>query len=322
MPNGRFRLDGSLGGVHHGLSVTGNLTQARAEQKRRRAVKGKPRVLVVLLLASLLAAGAISGCSEAASTGSLMSSRDASQSTEAATGATVTPDLTTPDAPPDQTPPSASDLVLVPAIVTRVVDGDTAVMTLRGTTSERVRFIGVDTPESTTEHEPYGEEASAFTKTRLTGKKVWLQVGVEERDRYGRLLAYVWLAQPKDTSEAELRSKQFNAQLLVEGYAQMMTIPPNVDYVDAYRAFQAEARDADRGLWGLPVTSDSQGTSGESDSSGGNTSATYIGNRNTKKLHYATCSSVGQMNPANKVPFATRAAAIAAGYVPCKICRP
>lgn len=56
---------------------------------------------------------------------------------------------------------------------------------------EKVRFIGVDTPESTTRVEPYGKEAAAYTKSRLNGKKVYLEPDVGERDKYGRLLAYV-----------------------------------------------------------------------------------------------------------------------------------
>jgi micrococcal nuclease len=217
---------------------------------------------------------------------------------------------------------------VVAATVTRVVDGDTAVMTLSSGTSERVRFIGVDTPESTTQHEPYGTEASSFTKQRLTGKRVWLQIGTEERDRYGRLLAYIWLQEPLGISEAELRTKQFNAQLLVEGYAQLLTIPPNVEYVEYYREFQTEAREANRGLWGLPAAGSTAPVpvpppgAGTGSSSGGASSAAYIGNRNSMKLHRAECRYVNEMSPENKVPLETREAAISAGYVPCKVCRP
>jgi micrococcal nuclease len=277
--------------------------------------------VTILVLVAFFTTGAISACSQAHSTTSLMPSGPVGQ-IATATAPVESSQAAPPAAEPDDTYQSSADLALVPALVTRVVDGDTAVMTLRGTTSERVRFIGVNTPESTTQHEPYGEEASAYTKKRLTGKQVWLQIGVGERDTYGRLLAYVWLARPSDTSESELRAKQFNAQLLIDGYAQIMTVPPNVDYVDEYRVFQAEARDANRGLWGLPVSSSGSGTSAGTSSGSSGSSAKYIGNRNTKKFHYATCTSVSQMNPANKVPFATREAAIAAGYVPCKICKP
>lgn len=61
---------------------------------------------------------------------------------------------------------------------------------------------------------------------------MWFELDAQERDQYGRLLAYVWLAPPRDTSEAEVRAKMFNAPLLIEGYAQVLTVPPNVKYAD------------------------------------------------------------------------------------------
>ena len=93
--------------------------------------------------------------------------------------------------------PGAAPSGLSAAVVERVVDGDTAIFRLENGTRERVRFIGVDTPESTTKHEPFGDEASAYTKSVLMpGRRVLLERDAEERDRYGRLLAYIWLEQP------------------------------------------------------------------------------------------------------------------------------
>lgn len=133
-----------------------------------------------------------------------------------------------------------------------MVDGDTAhVRLIRGVT-EKVRFIGVDTPESTTRQEPYGSQASAFTKKRLAGATVYLEYDLDLRDRYGRLLAYVWLRPPRDGGAADVRSGMFNAVLLADGYAQVATYPPNVRYVDVFRVIEREARAAGRGLWGLP----------------------------------------------------------------------
>ncbi len=145
-------------------------------------------------------------------------------------------------------PDSDSGDELTPAVVLRVVDGDTAVM-LVGGTKERVRFIGVDTPESTREIEPFGEEASDYTRQALDGRNVWIETDAEPRDRYDRLLAYVWLERPDDRSDAEVRAKQLNALLLLDGYANMSTYPPNVRYVDSYRIYQREAREAKRGSW-------------------------------------------------------------------------
>ncbi len=132
--------------------------------------------------------------------------------------------------------------------VIRVVDGDTAIIRVAGT-DHRVRFIGVDAPESTREVEPLGEEASAYAKRELNGRRVWLETDAELRDRYDRLLAYVWLAPPESRSDSEIRETQFNARLLLEGYASVSTFPPNVRYVDEYTRYAREAREAGRGLW-------------------------------------------------------------------------
>ncbi len=129
----------------------------------------------------------------------------------------------------------------VVARVDRVVDGDTFVADIGGR-RERVRVIGVDTPETVAPGRPverYGKEASNFAKHMLTGVTVRLGGDVEPRDRYDRLLAYVWL--PDGTF--------WNALLAAEGYAQLITVPPNVTYVELFRHLVAEARSAQRGLW-------------------------------------------------------------------------
>lgn len=141
---------------------------------------------------------------------------------------------------------------LIEVRVSKNVDGDTIRVTMPDGTEEKVRFIGVNTPESTIEHEPYGKEAAAYTKRRLpVGTRIWLETDVQLRDKYGRILAYVWLSPPGGTGDAQVRSAMFNAELLLQGYADLMTIPPDVNYVDLFRPMAAEARDANRGLWGL-----------------------------------------------------------------------
>jgi micrococcal nuclease len=129
----------------------------------------------------------------------------------------------------------------VPARVQRVSDGDTFVADVKGR-RERVRVIGVDTPESVAPNrpdEPFGEEASDFAKHHLDGETVRLAGDAEPRDRYGRMLAYVWLED----------GTFWNALLVAEGYAQQLTIPPNVTYAGLFRRLAAEARQEDRGLW-------------------------------------------------------------------------
>ena len=161
------------------------------------------------------------------------------------------PGLVEPPAPPSAQP-IAGETFIVKAVsvrVIRVTDGDTIRVRLECGIEERVRFIGVDTPESTREVEPFGEEAAAFTQSKLDGETVFLEMDVTERDRFGRLLAYVWLAEPVNDNETEVRAKMFNAELLLQGYAQVMTIPPNVKYAEMFLKFEREARGTGKGLW-------------------------------------------------------------------------
>ncbi len=138
--------------------------------------------------------------------------------------------------------------------VTRVIDGDTIEVEMRGETY-KVRLIGINTPESTTRIESYGKEASNFTKSQLLGKKVYLEKDVSETDKYGRLLRYVWLKKPSEPTDSEIRTKMFNAILVLEGYAQAATYPPDVKYAEYFAKYEAEARESSRGLWALENSS-------------------------------------------------------------------
>jgi len=138
--------------------------------------------------------------------------------------------------------------------VVRIIDGDTITVEMQnGTRPERVRFIGVDAPE--TRHpqrgvEFFGQEASDFTAQALANRHIWIQFDVGIRDRFGRLLAYIWTEKPEDKdNEEEVRDKMFNARLLFGGYAQVMTIQPNSRYAELFIEFQREAREESRGLW-------------------------------------------------------------------------
>lgn len=143
---------------------------------------------------------------------------------------------------------------LTKAYVERVIDGDTIKVRISNK-SYNVRLIGVNTPETnhpTKGVEFYGPEAKNFTTKNLTGKIVWLEFDVQQKDKYGRLLAYVWIEKPRDINqvyEKEIREKMFNAILLLKGYAQVMTIQPNVKYSDYFVKFQREAIKEKKGLW-------------------------------------------------------------------------
>ncbi|MCT4565660.1 MAG: thermonuclease family protein [Maledivibacter sp.] len=135
------------------------------------------------------------------------------------------------------------------AVVKRVVDGDTIEVILNGI-KEKIRFIGVNTPESAGKYkykpQPYGKEASKFTNSSLLGKVIYLEKDVGDKDKYGRLLRYVWLTEP---SKGNLEENMFNAILLREGYGRVMTIQPNVKYQRIFTQLEREARKNNKGLW-------------------------------------------------------------------------
>jgi micrococcal nuclease len=146
--------------------------------------------------------------------------------------------------PPAVTPPpltSPSPTEPLTARVMQIVDGDTIDVEIEGQ-RERVRYIGINTPE--TKHptrgvEPYGPEAAEANKRLVAGQTVHLELDVERRDRYGRLLAHVYVGEV-----------MVNAELVRQGYAQVATFPPNVKYQELFLRLQREAREAGRRLWG------------------------------------------------------------------------
>lgn len=129
----------------------------------------------------------------------------------------------------------------VEALVTRVVDGDTVEARIDGEV-EDVRYIGVDTPETVKPDTPvqcFGPRASAFNHRLVEGRRVRLVFGVERRDAYGRLLAYVYLGR-----------RFVNASLVRRGLARTLTIPPNDRFAPLLRGLELGAARAGRGLWG------------------------------------------------------------------------
>jgi micrococcal nuclease len=121
------------------------------------------------------------------------------------------------------------------------VDGDTIHVRV-GARVEKVRYIGVNTPEvhhPTKGEEPGGREAACVNRDLVAGRQARLELDAQTHDRYGRLLAYVWVD-----------GAMINAELVRLGYAQVMTIPPNVRHQALFLRLQREARAAERGLWG------------------------------------------------------------------------
>ena len=149
-----------------------------------------------------------------------------------------------PGTPPNLAPVGATES----ARVVRVVDGDTIVID-RGLGDERVRYIGIDTPESVKPDTPVefmAREASAANEALVAGREIVLERDVSDTDQYDRLLRYAWLREGDGWVFV-------NLELLRRGYAQVATYPPDVRWTDTFLAAQREARDAGLGLWG-PVT--------------------------------------------------------------------
>ena len=139
------------------------------------------------------------------------------------------------------------------ALVTRVVDGDTIEVRTTGRVDgpgagsapvgpiQDVRLIGIDTPESVNPNTPvecFAREASAATAAMIEDRRVMLVRDVEEADRYGRLLRYVYLG-----------DEMVGARLIANGYAFAYTYPPNVRHAALHVSLQRDARRNDRGLW-------------------------------------------------------------------------
>jgi micrococcal nuclease len=125
--------------------------------------------------------------------------------------------------------------------VSRVVDGDTIEVELDGA-EEDVRYIGVDTPETVKPDTPvqcFGPQASSFNHHLVEHRRVRLVFGVERRDVYGRLLAYVYLD-----------GRFVNAELVRRGLARTLTIPPNYRFAGRLKRLEIAAARAGRGLWG------------------------------------------------------------------------
>jgi micrococcal nuclease len=121
--------------------------------------------------------------------------------------------------------------------VKRVIDGDTILLS----NEETVRLIGVDTTETKRPYKPveyFGEEAYCFTKKKAEGEKVKLEFDWQERDRYRRLLAYVYL----------IDGTFLNAEIKKQGYGFAYTKYP-FKYLDEFREYERQAREEKKGLW-------------------------------------------------------------------------
>lgn len=199
--------------------------------------------------------------------------------------------------------------------VTNVVDGDTMDIQFENGKEERVRLVLVDTPETkhpTKPVQPFGPEASAFTKEMLTGKNVQVELDVQERDKYGRILAYVYID-----------GNMFNELLLEKGLARVAVFPPNTRYVDEFYAIQKKAQEAKLGIWSIEnyVTDDGytvqEKTGKDQDSTNANIDCQnpIKGNINSRgeKIYHVPGGQYYDITKAEEL-FCTEQEAVNAGY--------
>lgn len=185
------------------------------------------------------------------------------------------------------------------AQVIRVIDGDTAV--LAG--GARVRFLGIDAPEMEKDGQPaefMAHQSKAYVAQLILGKTVRLEYDQERYDRYGRLLAYLFLPDGTNVNIAVVR----------QGLARVYFHPPNALHQETLLAAQQEAITAGRGLW--------QKLSQKQEAA----ETYYLGNKNSLRLHRPNCPLAARMKPANRVRFTSLKEAYSQGYSPCRSCKP
>ncbi len=176
-----------------------------------------------------------------------------------------------------------------------VDDGDTIVLE----DGRRIRYIGLNAPEVAHEDqpaEPFGEAAKRHNKELVLEKEVRLEPGQEMYDRFGRLLAYVFL-----------RDGTFvNAAMLEQGYAYAYPTKPNDKYEETFLEAQRGAMSERSNMWRLWTEEKSE----------------YIGNSRSKRFHLADCSYGKRTSKKNRVMFEKTWDAFWEGYAPCKQCAP
>ena len=138
--------------------------------------------------------------------------------------------------------------------VIRVVDGDTAVIRMKNE-NQKVRFIGMDTPEynpTMNISDPWGKEASEFTRNLLDKQIVYLEKDISDTDNYDRLLRYIWIIPPKEPNNPtheEIETQLVNGILVRDGYARAKTYEPNIKYQSYLNEIEKDAKNKKLRLW-------------------------------------------------------------------------
>ncbi len=173
--------------------------------------------------------------------------------------------------------------------VKEVIDGDSILLK----NGETVRYIGIDAPEKS---QPYFEEAKEVNRKMVEGKRISLEYDQEIRDKYSRILAYVWMD-----------SLLVNAELIKKGLARLYPFRSNLTYIDTFCLLQKQARGQKIGIWSVPVSEKEE---------------YYLGNKRSLRFHRPDCKYALQMAERNKIVFKTREEALDSCYSPCRNCEP
>jgi len=190
----------------------------------------------------------------------------------------------------------AADADSPPVKVRWVDDGDTIVVA----GGERVRYLGINTPEVAHKDEPgepFGAEAKAFNKKLVQGCWINLELAEQQRDHYGRLLAYVFLAD----------GTFVNGELVRQGYAHLLRKQPKLRYWQRLLALQRQALKEKKGMWSLPVVKPEK---------------FYIGNKRSWIFHRPHCQFGRKTAAGNRLRFRDRYEALYHGFSPGRRCKP
>jgi endonuclease YncB( thermonuclease family) len=177
-----------------------------------------------------------------------------------------------------------------------VDDGDTIVVA----GGERIRYLGINTPEVAHKDEPgepFGDEAKAFNKKLVQGRWINLELAEQQRDPYGRLLAYVFLAD----------GTFVNGELVLQGYAHLLRKQPKLRYWERLLALQRQALKEKKGMWSLPVVKPEK---------------FYIGNKRSWIFHRPHCQFGRKTAASNRLRFRDRYEALYHGFSPGRRCKP
>ncbi len=182
------------------------------------------------------------------------------------------------------------------ALVIQVGDGDT--VTIAG--GQKVRLLGIDTPELEREGRPadfLAHKAKAELAKLVQGRQVRLEYDKLRYDQYGRLLAHLFLPD----------GLYVNVELVRQGLAKVYIFPPNTRHQETLLAAQRQALEARRGLWQQALKQDEP---------------YYLGNKSSLRFHRPNCPQGQQTSPANRVRIESLKDAYLKGYSPCRMCKP